>query len=182
MSIEVNKSTVFSELKGYHGTATGMAEKIEIDGYKASTDDISWLGQGVYFFRSSSGSVEIDGLNEAKSWVISVKKYHRWVIFEAKIISAKFLDLVDNIEHRKYYEIARGKMLEMYDRQKKPRNALRDFIVFKYIDEQNDFDFIRALVDAGRQEYSSFIVKRPQIQICVKQMACITENNIISRG
>jgi hypothetical protein len=128
--------------------------------------------------------VKIDGFTEAKSWVINVKKYPKWAIFEStiKIISEKFLDLVENIDHKRNFEKVRNKILQIYDDQRKPRNTLRDYIVFRYIEEQSDFDFIRALVDAGRQEYSSFIVGRPQIQICVKQKMCIADNKLILKG
>lgn len=172
---------MFLECIGYHGTSMKAAEQIQKNGYQASSEK-EWLGKGIYFFGTSSGSIESDGCEEAVAWVCNVKKFNNWVIFEANINSTKFLDLVKNINHRKRFDIAKNKIIERYARLGKSNTALRDYIIFKCIDEESDFDFIRALIDAGRQQYQSAVVRRPQIQICVKKEVCIKTNNIIRKG
>jgi hypothetical protein len=148
---------------GYHGTDEDGAKRIQLEGYKPSSHT-EWLGSGVYFFGTYDGVV--DGLEEAKSWVNYVKPFARWTIFEATISSEKFLDLVENVSHRQTFDRAREKMLALHTKSRKPPRTFRDYIIFKFIDEQFEFDYVRAFVDAARQDdYVSKVVRRPQIQI-----------------
>jgi hypothetical protein len=164
---------------GYHGTSEEGARKIESEGYEASVDK-EWLGKGIYFFCTVPEVV--DGLAEAKAWVVYVKKFDRWVVFEAKITSENFLDLVQNVDHRVRFDEVRRQLLDQHLRTGKVRQAFQDYIIFRYIDDKMKFDVIRAFVDAAPKEYFSNVVRRPQVQMCVKRTACIIQNRIVEEG
>jgi hypothetical protein len=164
---------------GYHGTSQEGARKIEAEGYEASGDE-NWLGRGVYFFGTIPDVT--NGETEARAWAVYVKKCDNWAVIQVTINSEKFLDLVQNIGHRRLFEEAKRKMLEQHQRMGKAPWTFRDYIIFKYIDKKVGFEVIRAVVDAEPKEYLSNIVKRPQVQICVKATTCIKEGKILAKG
>ena len=63
---------------GYHGTDEYGASLIKKYGFQDSSADC-WLGPGIYFFETQS---HFDGLEAARWWVKSHKKFQKWVIFK----------------------------------------------------------------------------------------------------
>ena len=166
------------ELVGYHGTSYEASRNIVENGYVFSKEK-EWLGTGIYFFKDCM-SPYCSGFEEAKCWAKFVKKYNNWVVFKAKIVSEEILDLVDNVEHRiildRIIETAKKKH-KASSRRKEP---FEDYMVFKEMDsnEETKVEVVICLVDAGNIGYKSKIVRRPQVQVCVKSHDVIVENKI----
>ncbi len=167
-------------IEGYHGTHIGNETNISNFGYKKSKED-EYLGKGVYFFENAPFC---DALEEAKCFCEFVKKYkiEDIIVYQAIIESEKVLDLVDNIEHRKLFDRAKELVkLKLNLSTSANDNRLEDYRIFELIEKK--FEVIRAMIEAAKKEKNFFthIVRRPQIQICVKELSTITSNNIVYR-
>lgn len=163
------------QLDVYHGTEIDNITNILKNGYKVSSDK-EWLGSGVYFFESLN--TFCDGFLEAKNWVIYVKKYQKWAVLKAKIESNKFIDLVNNIRHREIYDRIRDAAIRKHIEAGFDKKDFKEKFIYVKM-ETLDIDFIRVLVDAKKDYgYYSYTVRRPQLQICVKNIKVITENEL----
>ncbi|MBD3338859.1 MAG: hypothetical protein GF353_07115 [Candidatus Lokiarchaeota archaeon] len=166
-----------SKIIGYHGTHSKNVDSIIKNGYRLSGEK-EWFGRGVYFFQDYSSIT--NGFEEAKLWAINVKKFKKSAVLQSLIISTKYFDLVDNIEHRKYYDKLRKSLTELHKKSGKDIKDFHDHIIFNKLSEEDNIDFIRACVDAGRNYgYYSIVVRRLQVQICVRNSNCIKENKCI---
>lgn len=170
------------QIDAYHGTHAKNEASIRAFGFLKSKET-EYLGEGVYFFEKATFC---DALEEAKCWCKFVKKYEDKdiIVFQASIVSEKILDLVDNIEHRKIFdEVKKALRLELKLNKSATDKSLEDFRVFHCIDKKKAFDVIRALIDGAKREadFHTNIVRRPQIQICVKDLTSIKTYNIIYR-
>jgi hypothetical protein len=162
-------------IKAYHGTNVKNIESIQKNGYNFSSDK-EWLGKGIYFFETLKPIV--DGVTEAISWVKYVKKERTWAVFEATIESDLYFDLVEDIEHKKIYDKIRNRALELFIKAGNRRKDFKERIIYSKLEER-EVDFIRVLVDASKHEgYYSYTVRRPQLQVCVKDKRCIKENTL----
>lgn len=89
------------KLTGFHGTDSANEASILATGFKASTGDDHWLGDGVYFF--VEGNSAVDPVGAAVKWAIAqaydtttkLNKYSEYVVIEAEIEvkEENFLDL-----------------------------------------------------------------------------------------
>ena len=123
-----------------------------------------------------------DGLEEAKAWAIHVKRFREWAVFKAFIQSDKKNDLIESIDHRKLYDKIRTELKEKHLSSGKELKDFNDTLIFCKLEEYG-FDFFRVLVDADKfSGYYSSTVRRPQIQICVKNTDCISDNKLIEWG
>ena len=163
---------------GYHGTSYDASKNIIEKGYIFSKEN-EWLGAGIYFFKDSS-SPACSGFNEAKCWARFVKKYNNWVVFKATIVSEEILDLVDNVEHRKILDKIIESAQKKHKVSSRSKEPFQDYMVFKEMDSNDEtkVDVIICMVDACDVGYKSKIVRRPQIQVCVKNEKVIVENKI----
>jgi hypothetical protein len=115
---------------GYHGTEAKNIDDIIQDGYNFSSKK-EWFGEGIYFFEDLAPIT--DGFNEAKSWVIYVKNFKHWAIFQAEIESQIFIDLVFDHEHKKLFRETREILLGFHEKSGKDLNEFSDRIVYSII-------------------------------------------------
>lgn len=167
------------EAVGYHGTDREDSENILKNGYRYS-DNTAWFGSGIYFFEDLSKIT--DGYQEAIDWVINIKKFDHWAIFKALIKSDCCIDLIYDSDDKKYFNRMRKKLLESHIKLRRNINEFTDAVVFEKLASFKEIEVIRAFVDAARQDYPSYLVRRPQIQLCVKKRECIQKNERIEIG
>ena len=155
-------------LNGYHGTDVHGASLIERYGFQDSSAE-SWLGPGIYFFETQPN---FDGLEAARWWVTTYKKYRNWVILKAEINSTKILDLFASKEDRAKFNRVKNELLKKHlesGGDERDFNLKEVFLLFG-----RKVEVIRSLVDASRlDKFNNFIVGYPQIQICVTRSSCI---------
>ena len=152
------------EFIGCHGTDAQKANRIEAEGFSDSPES-AWLGAGVYFFEEYPPV--FNGLQDAEWWVTTVKKYKCWKIFKATIDSSNVLDLVTNQDDRDKYELIGKHLLKKHC---EAGNRKEDFSCHDIIlQARRKVEVIRCVVDASKMdaEINSYIVGRPQIQLCV---------------
>ena len=160
------------EIIGYHGTSQASKTSILKDGFIPSGSN-EWFGAGIYFFETITPL--FDGYLEAKQWALCVKKYNNWAVIEAIIRSDNVLDLVKSIPHKQIFDQIRTECLNLHRRSGKPDNEFTELVVFTKL-EKMGFDAIRCIVDAMKNEgYYSYVVRRPQVQVCVKNNTCIVQ-------
>ena len=164
---------------GYHGTSINSANEIIKSNFKLSGKK-EWFGFGIYFFEDKANI--FDGREEAKNWAIQVKKIPNWAVIRALIEAKNIIDLVQNEEHRQYFEEIKEKLLEKHKNNGKNVKDFKENTIFHKMEKEN-LDLIRCLVDGSRgKEYNSYVVNKPQIQICVKKLSCIKQKTIIDKG
>jgi hypothetical protein len=162
---------------GFHGTDAQGARHIEKDGFLDSPAE-SWLGPGVYFFEKQ---IHFDGLEAARWWVKTYKKYPDWVILEAEINSDKVLDLLGNDKDREKFKQVKLKFLEKHRKSSGKEEDFELKIVFLAFSRK--VEVIRSLVDAARlDKFTNFVVGYPQIQICVTKSSCIGKPTLKEKG
>jgi hypothetical protein len=155
---------------GYHGTDEHSASRIEQYGFEDSPPD-SWLGPGIYFFDSQPG---FNGLEDAKWWVISYKKYQNWVILKAEIKSDSVFDIFGDPQDRSDFGRLKQQLLKKHLESGGTKSDFNLKPLFLTLNGQ--FEVIRCLVDAARlDEFVNFVVGYPQIQICVTKSRCISK-------
>ncbi len=166
---------------GYHGTSLTSAKRLLEQGFTASSKENEWLGQGVYFF-GSDGSV--DGQDEAKCWAKYVRKLYPWAVIKAEIYAEKPLDLVHNIKHRKLFNTLRDKCYQLHVKSGRDKNSFSDYIIFNFADKNYFFDAIIAYTEGSKNKYpyDSYIIRRLQVQICVKNNDTIHHTCIVDKG
>lgn len=146
----------------YHGTSLENATEIMSNGFKISTGEHQYLGDGVYFFESS--------LSEAEKWA---KKHHspHYVVIKAVVALGSCLDLVNDDYKIKLRKISKKLM------ERKKVKKINDAAVINYIAEFGKIDTIRA-----KFFYSLFpgshIFNNPYIVICVRNSKNILNTSI----
>lgn len=159
---------------GYHGSDAQSANSIDNEGFSDSPES-AWLGAGVYFFEDYPPV--FTGLQDAEWWVTCVKKYPYWVIFQAEIDSTKVFDLVSNNEDRNKYERIGKHLLAKHCEAGKNKEdfSCHDIIV----QLRRKVEVIRCVIDASKMDadINSYIVGRPQIQLCVCKNSGIVIKN-----
>jgi hypothetical protein len=162
---------------GFHGTDVLGARHIERDGFHDSRAE-SWLGPGIYFFETQPN---FNGLEAAKWWVKTYKKYPKWVILEAEINSDKVLDLFGNNKDREKFKQIKLKFMEKHRRSNGNEEDFELKAVFLFLSRK--VEVIRSLVDAARlDKFANFVVGYPQLQICVTRSSCIGNPIIKEEG
>lgn len=166
---------------GYHGTSLTSARHILKQGFTVSSKENEWLGQGIYFF-GSDGS--IDGQDEAMCWARYVRKHSPWAVVEGKLKADKLLDMVHNVQHRRLFDQVQEQCFLAHMQSGKKADEFSDCVVFNDIDKLFDFEMIIAYTDGAKNKfnYNSYVVRRLQIQICVKLQECIVRKSICSYG
>jgi adenosine deaminase len=166
------------KLTGYHGTNAESADDITKMGYKKSSD-LEWFGSGIYFFESYD--ILCDGFIEARDWAKHVKKFQNWAIFEAVIESNKYIDIAFEIEHKIIYDKIKEKAILKHKAAGKNIKDFKEKAIFIEM-EKLDIDFVRALVDSKKNlGYYSYTIRRPQLQICVKNDLAIISNELVKK-
>jgi|GEM_PF-3025549 len=169
------------KITGYHGTHRKNASSISTTGFQSSKED-EYLGAGVYFFEDAEFG---KGIDEAICFCRFVRFIDRCdiVVFRANVESTKVLDLVSNIEHRKLFDEAKNRLRLALKSTKNVDSKVEDYRIFNLIDRDKSFEVIRAIIEAAREEKEvfSYIIRRPQIQICVKTNKIIKDITIAWR-
>lgn len=164
------------QFTGYHGTAAENSTGILSDGYILSRES-EWFGRGVYFFETVEGIS--NGFDEAKNWIVYVKKIRNWAVFRAVMETDKYIDLLLDVEHKKLYDEIKREAIRLHLQAGKQIRYFRENTIYIKMAEL-DIDLIRALVDAKKDYgYYSYTVRRPQVQICVKRLECLVSNGLI---
>jgi len=160
---------------GYHGTHLISARSIEKEGYRLSNKD-NWFGAGVYFFKDFF--TLCNGYYEAENWARNVKKIVDVAVLRSTIETDSIFDLVTNIEDRRDFDELKAGALEAHRRagfQDKEFNLNTVFIKL-----EGSYQVMIALVDGSRFEgFHDYVVRRPQVQVCVKEKSCILETAIV---
>ena len=164
---------------GFHGTDKKNIESIKKNGYKLSSEK-EWLGKGVYFFGTLRPITYGD--IEAISWEKIVKGIKKWVVFKAEIVSENYIDLITNIKHKKIYDKIKEKLFEKHRQTGKNPLLFNDKIVYRQMDNIKDIDFISALVESAQSGKYIRTIRRPQVQICVKNTDSINKNELYKTG
>jgi hypothetical protein len=168
-----------SEIIGYHGTDQQFVDSIQKNGYSLSGKN-NWFGEGVYFFCDLASISK--GETEAKDWAIYVKHFNKWAIFKATIKSSKGADLVENIEMKQKFDLIKKELIDLHLKRGLQLNQFKEQIIFTKL-AQEGFDYIIAMVDGGKKDgYNSYYIRRPQIQLCVKNIKCIVKNELVKQG
>ncbi len=157
------KELFMAKFTGYHGTSADTGQRIITNGYNLS-DDNEWFGSGIYFFETTKPL--FDGFSEAKAWAINVKKHTKWAILKTVIETDKYIDLVYCIKHRNLYDKFKKVAVEKHIESGNEIGSFNENIIFIFM-AKLQIDLIRAMVDASREKrFFSYIVRRPQVQIC----------------
>lgn len=164
---------------GYHGTSASNISSIQKAGY-ALSDAKQWFGVGVYFFGDLPPIS--DGKSEARLWMLNVKHEQKWAVFRALIASEKIFDLVESAEDKELYGEIRAELFRKHCASGKDPNIFRDLAVMRQIELANVFEVVRSIVDAAKHNYPAYVMTRPQLQICVKQLNAISRNELIEHG
>lgn len=162
---------------GFHGTDYNYINSIKKAGYNKSTDD-NWLGEGVYFFQNFKPVT--DGFKEALFWAKNVKKVDKWAVFKAKLKGYKIFDLWENEDHKKEFRELKNELYKKHVEFNKNPRFFKEVTVFIYIaQKKKDLQMLRVPVDGNSFGHYSYVVYRLQVQICVKDLACIENNRLI---
>lgn len=165
--------------QGYHGTNVAAANVIIKEGFIPSGKK-EWIGSGIYFF----GDLQpiTSGIKEAINWARIVRKHRRWAVMSASIDNSNAFDLLSNEEHRaQFYEIETI-LKERHSQSGLPIRDFRQNSVFVAIAETNNYYVVRAFCDSKKAVYFAPVAIRPQVQICVKNVAAIKSCNIYKTG
>ncbi|MEI7811775.1 MAG: hypothetical protein WCJ01_05040 [Ignavibacteria bacterium] len=169
------------EITGYHGTDENSVNKISRNGFIPS-DNNNWLGQGIYFFGNIK-ELNISGKSEAVDWAVKVRKFRSFGIFEALIISNNYIDIARDEEHKQLYEDIRRAALAKHGQLGKLQKDFKESLVFTKLEKIGTADFIIALTDGAKNPpFLNYVVRRPQLQICIKNNNCIIKNYLIDCG
>ncbi len=164
---------------GYHGTPYKNVDAIQRNGYQFS-DEHQWFGAGVYFFGTMLPLS--DGIEEAKKWVLFVKKESEWAVFKSTIETNEYFDCVNNSDDRAFFDKLRKELFALHIKSGRKVEHFKDRVVFKELEKKQSFIVVRALVDATKKSYFNYVISHPQIQICVKDLIAITDNELIASG
>ncbi|OHD12574.1 MAG: hypothetical protein A2Y41_02625 [Spirochaetes bacterium GWB1_36_13] len=165
--------------EGYHGTDSDSVTSIIKNGYNLSNNKQS-LGKGVYFFQDYYNLC--NGLEEAKNWAIHVKKFERWSVLKVNIDTEKYIDIFLDVKHREMFDVIKKELIKKHLEAGKNIKTFNENAIFRKLEEQ-DIDLIRVLVDATKDiGYPKYVVRRPQVQICVKTTKVIVDNILIKQG
>ena len=166
----------------YHGTHQRNELSISKTGFRSSAEN-EYLGAGIYFFEEAEFS---NALEEAICFCRNVRYLEKKdiIVFRASVESEKVLDLVSNVEHRKLFDLAKQKIRLVLKFSQSVDSKVEDYRIFNLIDREKSFEVIRALIEAAKeqQDHRSYVVRRPQIQICVKEPSTIKSINIAWRN
>lgn len=164
------------EIVGYHATKEINAVNIENHGFISSGSN-NWLGAGIYFW-GDLGAV-VDGLETARWWC-DMKNLHPAVIFVATIFSDKFFDAIENVEHKKYYNLIRKRIIE------KDRNKIlsdKEYVNGVFVLLSEYYDAFRFFIKGDKLtgvNAADRIISDLQVQICVQNNACIKDKKRIA--
>lgn len=113
--------------------------------------------------------------------MLNVKQFRFWAVILARLQAHNPLDMVNNISHRTLFDKLREKCYNIHIKSGKYADAFCDYIIFNHMDEHYDFDLVVAYTEGASKKYPyvSRIVRRPQIQICVKDQDCIRHKEIV---
>lgn len=124
----------------------------------------------------------IRGNKEAKDWVIYNKKETKWAVLCATIQTDAAFDIIGNLQHWNMFIEAKDELIKKHREAGKDPVYFKDRMVFIEFEKIGKYNVIRALVDAVKKEYISYMIGRPQVQICVKDANTIKNVRLHSQG
>ncbi len=162
---------------GFHGTEKKDALNIVDKGFR-DPEKVKGVGKGIYFFEATGLT---EGEPEAFDFAVRVDKCIQPSVIRALIESNDILDLVKDKIARGLFDSCKTRALQLWVANKKNLKDFGDHIVFLMIDDTRMPDVVRCLIDGTREHrYSSFVVRRPQMILCVKNKMCI-KDTVISK-
>jgi hypothetical protein len=172
---------VSKQYTGYHGTHINNEAPILKNGFNLSVSTEKrkhFLGNGVYFFEDCCHH---NGLDEAKAFAKNVSNIAEIyiLVLKSELTPVEVLDLADNPDDIKKFDAIRDLLrLKIKYSEKESNKIIIDYDIFFLMDktpEKYPYDLIRAQVDAAKMydNHFSYIIKRAQIQICVKKLSII---------
>ena len=164
---------------GYHGTKPENVDSILRNGYKMSKAS-SWFGVGIYFF----GDLwpYFPGEREAIQWMLYVKNEDSWAVFVSEIESTNYFDMLGDISAREEFDEIKKELLKKHTQFGKDERYFKDNAVFELLENTKHFSVIRALVNARKSPHVGYVVSRPQVQICVKDISTIVSTKLTKTG
>jgi len=160
---------------GYHGTDTTAARSIIKDGYRLSAKN-KWFGAGVYFFKDFY--TLCNGYTEAYQWAKVVNKMVDVAVLRSTIEADTIFDLVTSIEDRRDFDEIKACALQAHRRAGFNDEDFNLNTVF--IKLEGSYQVMIALVDGACFEgFHDYVVRRPQVQVCVKDKSCIVETALV---
>ena len=164
---------------GYHGTSPENVDSILQNGYKLSGKD-AWFGSGVYFFGDLLPY--FPGEREAIQWMLYYKRVETWAVIISDIRSEKCFDMLEDSSDRQSFDEIKNALFIKHVQAGKDPLYFKDNIVFKKLEDARHFEVIRALVNASKNQHIAYTVSRPQVQICVKNLAAILSSKLTKTG
>jgi hypothetical protein len=172
---------------GYHGTSRANATRIVNDGFRVSSNDYDWLGEGVYFFQ--------DAPLRASQW--AKEQYPEDpVVIRSLIRLENSIDLFD-IKWYATLKAAYQSFKTKYERNNLPlpsQNPTRskahrldceffDYIIQLLLSENEKVETIRAVFVEGESIFpNSAIFDLAHVQIAVRNTILIQESQLIEVG
>lgn len=147
----------------FHGTSVALSKDIVNEGFKPSTGERQFLGDGVYFFESS--------IAHARGW--ARPKFHPGpiAVFRAVVNLGRCLDLHD-IEHRELLRKTRDKLQQS-------GKKITDAFVINFVAENFHLvDSVRATFSDpkyGKLFDESKFTAHSQLIICIRNLRNILE-------
>ena len=175
------------QVLGYHGTSRANAIRILNDGFRVSSNDYDWLGEGVYFFQ--------DAPLRASQW--AKEQYpEEPVVIRALIRLDNSIDLFD-IKWFATLRAAYQSFKTKYERNNLPlpsQNPTRskahrldceffDYITQLLLSQDEQVETIRAVFVEGESIFpNSAIFDLAHVQIAVRNTVLIQELQLIEVG
>ena len=162
---------------GYHGTSHECAQKIKDSGFDINlSKEKGWLGKGIYFFQATGLT---QGYSEACNYAKANKHIDKPEVLQASIQcenKEEIVDLLENANDKRIFDECRNIAVEKYQTMNGNAKGFDDAFIFALIDREHKPKIIRALIDAHREKrYTSFVVRHPELIICVKDTKCIKD-------
>ena len=177
-------------ITGYHGTSRTAALSILKNGFRKSTGDKQWLGDGVYFF--AHHAPYINGKNEALSWATKVRHCEYPEVIEAsfKLDNETDLNFCFNKYLRQDFEAKVREQAPIHLKELNKRVKVSTFLknyIKLLIDNSDEINLVMANTNGFRfkteqnekETIIQDIIVRHQIQVCVISNKLIKSLNCI---
>ena len=69
-------------------------------------------------------------LKKQKNWVIKVKKCEDWAVFESRLESDNFIDLVESVEHVEIFKKLREQAKKLHDESEKRDKPFKEQLIY----------------------------------------------------
>lgn len=150
----------------FHGTSKSLALVIQSEGFKTSVGDDLYLGDGVYFFESSSSG--------AKEWAVNHYGANDAAVLQCEIKLGRCMDLTD-AEHIDFIARAADLVRSAARKRKGAKQSmeLTDALVINFVGQICNLDSVRAVhisKSKGKLFAGSHFYYHSRLYICVRNL------------